>query len=305
MAAKKKLSAIDAFQHLGINIEAFSDHEARGDCPLCDKENHLYLRYAGMEEKRGKVSVPGHWSCKSCQEAGTLQTMFRLMQQANIKFTTEEDYKYLWSAKRISPAAAKFCGVFKNSLNGNWYIPTFGTKKDSVVNLHKWSEANNKLYGAPTCETHLLGRHLIPHDQKGVPLPDPNKELWLPEGHWDFIVGTHLIRSLKLSETIDILGVPGAGSFKHEWLPYLYNRVRVTILFDNDHPKVNEKSGKVTQAGLDGTKRLVNMVAGLDETQIPQEMRYLKWPDGLADGFDLRDLFISNRSKTNKQKVKK
>ncbi len=70
----------------------------------------------------------------------------------------------------------------------------------------------------------------------------------------------------------------------------------VTILYDNDHPRVNGKAGVVTQPALAGVKRVAGCLAGYADP--PAEIRYLCWSgvegayhsEDWPDGYDLRDV---------------
>lgn len=293
---KKKLTPLDIFQKLGVRIEAITDEMAQGDCPFCDKEDHLFLRYHGSKDRgNGSFSVPGHWSCKVCGSKGAIPSFLTAMIQAGKESTPSEAYRELWDKKRIPPAVAKLCSVVKSHLTEEWLIPTISVKSQ-VSNIHRWIEPHNRLIGCPTLDVDVLGRQFLPTEQRTRPL-------WIAEGHWDWLILEHLFRSTGSREEVDIIGVTGANTFKHDWLSLLIRRESVITLFDNDHQKIHPKTGHVSQAGKDGIKRIRTMIEGMLDEERPLKHEYLHWPDGLADGFDIRDLYImQHREKTMKKK---
>jgi len=293
MTEKKIKTPLNVFQDHGVDISAISNEQARGTCPFCDKVDHLYLRYAGYKElSGGRKSVPGMWDCKACMLGGNVYTFLYHLAEESKRTTTPADYLELWKKKKIPPAAGRMCGISRSLLTGEWIIPT-RKKSDNkrqkyiVSNIHRWHENKNQLFGTVTMTTDLIGlEHLSPEA----------KPLILGEGHWDRPILEHIYRDTGDRDSVDLLSAPGAGSFKTEWLTYFHRRPSVTLLFDNDHPKTNPKSGKVTQAGLDGVKRIAEMVLSMDDDVRPLELRYLKWPMlELVDGYDLRDLYIDFR----------
>lgn len=287
---KSPKTPLDAFRSLGVDIEPDSDQMARGTCPFCDKANHFYLRYhKKVQGNNGRWSAPGHWTCHACQLSGGIPTFLTHLIEYSLSATTKDDYTDLWRKKRIPPAVAKICHVCRSLTNGHWLIPTYlkdeKTDKFKVSNIHHWWESKNKLLGTTTLPTNLLGRQFLSDTQ--------SKPLWIAEGHWDWLIMEHLFRRTKLRESVDLIGVPGAGAFQSDWLNILVKRPEVNIVFDNDHPKTL-RSGKVIQPGLDGVKRITHLITSMDDDERPTSTQYVQWPEELDDGFDIRDLYTSN-----------
>jgi hypothetical protein len=90
--------------------------------------------------------------------------------------------------------------------------------------------------------------------------------VWATEGSWD---GMALWEALRGSE--NVLAAPSAGSFPKEMLEFLRDR-ETRWTYDND------------EAGASGMRRVSEFVSG-----VVSRSRYLHWPPGLPDGYDVRD----------------
>lgn len=283
---KKQKTILDAFTCHGLTLDTINESQAKGECPFCNKPNHFFVRYAGVEEKSGgRKSAPGMWSCKLCNPSGgNIYTFLLKVIETSRTLTTKADYSDLWKLKRIPASIAKECWICKSFITGEWLVPTCKRKDERqyVTNIHRYYEGKNKLLGTDTLPVELLGLEWLSTDLK---------PLHITEGHWDRPVYEYIWRKANRRDEIDILSVPGAGTFKQEWLSFLENRPQIVLLFDNDHVKYNSQTGMPRQAGLDGIKRIAKMIAQMPSDVRPPVVEYLRWPEGLDDGFDIRDLF--------------
>lgn len=278
-------SLVEAFRFHRLDLTDTTNNQVRGECPFCNKSGHFYVRSG---ESNGK-SVEGMWTCKFCQEGGNVYTFLKRLIETSYENTTDADYRELWEKKNIPPAIAKKALVCKSTIDGSWMVPTCRLNDAgelAVINIHRWWEARNKLFGTTGLDTHLLGRQFLPSEKTSS---KKLKTLYISEGHWDWLILEHVFRSLKKRKTVDILGAPGSGSFKEAWLKFLEGYKQIVLLFDNDHEKTS-KTGKTTRAGYDGMIRIAGMCASLTPTP---EIKLIDWPQGLADGYDVRDLFIT------------
>ena len=280
--AKTPATVIDAYKFHGLELAESVQGQLLGDCPFCHKEDHFYVNGS----KSGKPI--GMWTCKFCQSGsnkggGNLYTFLSLLLKDAESITTKADYTELWKQKRIAPAAAKLCRIAKSPLTGDWLFPTLN-QDGSIRNIHKWVQKTNKLYGTPTCNVGLLG---LPHLSE-----DKSRPLVIAEGHWDYAVAEHLLRSTGQRDISDLLSAPGAGGFKEEWLKYLDGRELVILVFDNDHARTTP-AGKVIRPGWDGMCRIIRLAH--EKLENPPEFKMIYWPDGLKHGYDIRDLFIDKK----------
>lgn len=113
-------------------------------------------------------------------------------------------------------------------------------------------------------ETGLLGAEQIPMH--------PTDPIYLCEGEWDAVALRWLMK--KVGARGIVVGLPGAGVFKGEWTPWFSGR-RVHTLYDYD------------AAGEEGELRLEKRLKSVCQT-----LTFVHWPDGVSDGFDVRDYII-------------
>lgn len=296
---KQKKTIIDAYMALGlVLINHEGDNASAELCPFCDKEEKFSLTVSGPKM--------GRWRCWSCESGsskggGNLYTFMNLLTQLSLQETTDDDYASLWKKKFIVPSAARLCGVSRSSITGEWLIPTYNSK-GSVVNIHRWNESNNTLYGLPTIPIQPWGLQFLPESVINPHTPDElsirrSRTMVLAEGWGDYLTDEHVFRKMKLrslhsdSKDFDLLGIPGTKTFKEEWLQYLSGRNVVWLLFDGDHPREN-KFRKVVRGGYDGMLRIVRMAK---EKLLPvecPEFRIMEWPEDSHDGIDQRDLWM-------------
>lgn len=97
----------------------------------------------------------------------------------------------------------------------------------------------------------------------------PADPAFICEGEWDAVALRWLMREVGYNGVV--LALPGAGVFKPEWVPWLSGR-RVHTLYDAD--------AAGDQGELTAFKRLNGSV---------QELTFVHWPDGVHNGFDVRD----------------
>lgn len=283
---------IETFESLGLTLTKANETQYRADCPFCDKAKHLYIISdpEGSSATSDGKKVDGMWNCHFCQEKGNIFTFLKKFTALCQEQTTKDHRIELWEKKSIPPAIAKLCGCTKSILTDQWLIPCYN-QKEGVVNISYWAEKDydehgdmkGPVYFLKGLETKPLGLQFLSSDLR--------RPLLVPEGHWDWMIGEHCYRATKRRDSVDILAAPGSGSFKEEWLKYLAGRDLVVLLFDGDHERV-VKTRKI-QPGLDGMKRIAKMVASMDDA--PKQLKFMNWPSGLPNGFDLRDLYRKER----------
>ncbi|MEM4359830.1 MAG: hypothetical protein QXT45_04820 [Candidatus Bilamarchaeaceae archaeon] len=267
------------YKSLGVTfIDESASQVYAHECPFCGKHNKFSV--ATVEGKEGL------WHCWSCQTGGggNLVKFLTLFHQKCLKSTT--DYHELAKAKSVPQEVFSEGKVVRSVLTGEWLIPTFNLE-GSVINLHRWDKEHNRLLGLPGVSCGLLGLDIFADDSTSELRP-----LWILEGHWDYLCG----RYLSAGSGFDVLGVPGASSWKRDWNTFIQNRRTVCWIFDNDHPR-ETKDGVILQPGLNGMLRSAKIAA----SEILGDQYYIKWPDGLKDGYDFRDLMI-DLSKTHRHR---
>ncbi len=257
--------------------------EAIGACPFCEKEDHFYVNRS-----------TGQWDCKRCGEKGNVASFLSTFYNYCLEATTDEDYLALAEERAIPVEYLKADGYVVGQIRGKWLIPVHNAK-GKLANLLQWFD--DGAFGTPTCNMHLIGLSDAPSIKDA-------KQIDIVEGPWDRSAwkatlgrlrkkGKRLIQVKSggqslLSETL-VLAAPGSGTFREEWAK-MFKDKPVRVMFDNDHKRKVERTGKEIQPGWEGTKRAASLlVAATDDVE------WLKWgPNGqtkkLPSGYDLRDL---------------
>jgi len=254
----------------GVDL-AIEDQESQGDCPFCDKESHLYVN-----------TKTGQWSCKSCVEGGNIITFLSKLYEISLQTTKGKDYNELSRARKIPAAGLKRWGLARSIVTGEWLIPAYNIH-GKFSNLYKTSEENQwRVFSSPGMKMHPFGTNLLKKE---------SKLRWVCEGPWDGIITDHALQSEGKIQ--DVLAVPGAGTFQSDWLKYLDDQ-NCVLVYDNDYPRRNLKTKKVTKPGWDGMKRVIKMFS--ENGRKPKSLKRIRWGQSgytkdLPDGYDMKDLF--------------
>lgn len=243
------------FVSLGFNYSPArtSGKEAYGTCPLCEKDGKFYVN-----------TITGQYSCKfgKCAISGNI---FTLLEAYWKKLSRTPASRELWN--RLQKDRGIPAGILKSAgivWDGDrWIIPVRNVK-GSIVNFrfYKWGK---KLIGLPELETYPLGMDaLTDASRKGEPV-------YVVEGEWDAFAVEAILDEAE--EPGIVIGLPGAGAFKDDWLEHFRGR-NVIHGFDFDI------------AGFKGLKRTHDKLTGVARSQ-----RMISWPDSLSDGYDFRDFY--------------
>jgi len=221
-----------------------------GDCLFCGKPEHLYMN----KEK-------GLWDCKVCGSKGNLENY---LYQLGIHYHKNLYHpKNILKLKALSADRGLPVNAFKNWLVGwddigkRYTIPVLvGTNSCSDIRIYKIGMKTRSSSGS---KTGLINIHKI----------EDKKPIYVCEGEWDGMALDWLLKKLELEATV--VAVPGANTFKKEWIPSFRN-CKVQLLYDND--SAGEQAEIKVQPLLSGTVRSIG---------------YLNWLSGLSTGFDVRD----------------
>ena len=237
---------------------------ATGDCPWCGAD--------------GKFSISvetGVWRCWVCGEGndrggGNVYTFLRKLWEVSDRATT--DYHDLAKDRGLMPDTLVHWELAKSILTGDWLVPGYSID-GRLCQLYRYVRTAKRKLLMPTPPKEKLGHQLF-----GVNLYRADcKIIYLCEGPWDGMklweaLGSHkesdqgLIATANVDRSLlrdaSVLATPGAWGIKEQWLPLFKDKI-VYLCFDNDHPKVNEQTGKLSQpAGYAGMERVAKMLAG-------------------------------------------
>lgn len=152
-----------------------------------------------------------------------------------------------------------------NPITGNYTIPLYAlTEEEGLSDLRYW-----KLNGKSGVHS-SSGCKLVPWNFRQL---EKAETIWLCEGEWDGMAFDEVLHNLSLvKEGEAALAVPGAGTFKPEWMR-LFEKKHIRVLFDND------------PAGEAGAIRVFNILK-----PIVEDIKFLHWESARSIGFDIRDL---------------
>jgi hypothetical protein len=275
---------------------ALSPHGAGGqwvgECPFCGK--------AGKFSVQAKTT---QWRCFSCsqegepgQPGGNAQTFLRALWRVSdgLGAGTER-----LAAERglVHPDTPERWGVAQSCSTLDWLVPGYGPD-GKLKQLYRYVEDPKRpgkrlLLPTPGLSPHepRHGFH-CPIDGAGAPcLGRGEGPVYLCEGPWDGMALWEVLQAERGSPG-SVLALPGCQVFPPSWGPLLAGK-DVRVLFDNDYPKCNPKTGaRTAPAGYVGMQRLHRTLTALKEP--PKSVQVLRWGPGgydvaLPSGHDVRD----------------
>lgn len=284
----------------GVMVESRTGTEGVADCPFCDKPKF----YIDIETTQ--------YHCKSCGDKGNALEFVRKLHAESMKLT--KDYSWITEHRGLSKEALREWGVCQSYLTLDWIIPGYN-KEGKINNLYKY------------CKNRVTGKYVLyatPKEREemtagifGFQHYDETKpDLVWCEGPWDGISlydklkrtkrtedGSYAATanaSLSLLSKTNVLATPGSNTFLEPW-NRLVDGKDVFLLFDNDYPKTNPKTGVVSHPGYDGMKHATGVMASAPTEEQPKSISFLDWGNtfegnteihntNYADGFDVRDM---------------
>ena len=246
MAEAQGLDFTAPYEVHGVQLTRNGDNGV-GDCPFCGKEEHFFVNIRN-----------GKWKCQHCNMSGNLITFLGELIEKWYNETTTQDWERLEGMRGIPYEAFK---NWKLAWNGyTWLIPSY-SETGTVRDILRWNGVRS--FATPLCKRQLFGMWQLSRAPKG-------STVWVCEGEWDAMSMRWMLDSAGLSADV-VVGVPGAGIFKTDWVPY-FKDMHIILCYDND------------KAGDDGSMRVGQLLKGNVKT-----LRYLCWPEGRPLGWDIRD----------------
>jgi hypothetical protein len=246
-----QLNPLIIFQQYGfVEQRPRSNNHACGRCPFCNKDVHFFIN---VDEKK--------WDCKKCGRSGGYKMFLEQIVEIGQKNFTGLVAKRLVDNRGIAESTFKMVKTGWLPLVGIYILPTYSKDGKTILNMKRFDLIEMR---------NAAGSHLVMY---GLWLfPDQFDTVFVAEGEWDALVFLEIITKLKLKGTV-VIGVPGAGSFKPEVLPFLTGK-NVYLFYDND------------MAGKNGKLRALNLIAG-----VTGKIYSINWPKGSPDGWDVRDVY--------------
>ena len=218
-----------------------------------------------------KLSVSkdeGHvFQCWKCKQTGNGVSFMREWFSQLPDLTMPQAKQFCGMKKGVSPSALRLEGI---RCDGHYYWFPVRNMKGDIIALHKYNPSDNITYSSPkpwSCS--VLGMSAL----------TGSEELWVAEGHWDYLVMRQLLS--RLPDGPDLLGTCGS-SFSTNYLHLLEDK-NVVLLFDND------------DAGRSGVQSVARRIKSSGHTI--KTLQYLDWSQitipqfsEIPDKFDIRDL---------------
>jgi len=236
---------LKAFSQLGFISQKDNNKELAGRCPFCGKDEHFSIN---------KETIKYH--CKKCGQGGGYKTFIEEIVKLGQTHFKGFPALRLVKDRELPLKLLKRYKVGYLPLKKVYIIPTV----DSI-----------RIYNFKTF-VHLAGTQLSLFNSEQI--LDKKGTIWLCEGEWDTMAMDELI-----TKSSDIcIGVPGAGTFKAQWVQMFRDR-KVNVIFDND------------DAGRKGSIKVYNALKPL-----VRELKLIHWNEDLKEGYDLRDFYINKHT---------
>ena len=228
-----------------------------GYCPLCLSE---YIK-AGKQQTAKMVinEDTGQWDCKVCMRSGNSKSFLPQLIDVCEKAFTPETAKPLLKIKGLKYETFKNARTGYNVANDTFIFPLFTT--DNKIHDVRIYRIGEKVISTKGCTVGLRGWENF----------DRSGEVWITEGESDYFTAVEAFTHLKLFNDI-IVSIPGAGTFKAEWIG-LFQGKKVNVLMDND------------DAGKKGAIRIFNKLSTV------ATLKFIHWGNRKS-GYDTRDLYI-------------
>ena len=236
-------------------------NQVQGTCPFCGGKNKFFVN---PDSKK--------WDCKSCGKDGGYQTFIKGMFEESLECDQSELEK-LAEHRGLKVESLQRHKVGYLSVSGKYVVPHLIDADDRIADLRLYNM--KELHSTQGCQPTLMNyTKLVFGDYPTI---------FLCEGEWDCIAMDEILEELGMNDCV-ATGVPGAQTFKPEWIPFFRNK-KVFVIYDNDYPR--EVRGKeIRGAGELGSKKVYGMLSSVVES-----IKFVHWPEKTKDGFDLRDFY--------------
>lgn len=236
---------LEAFKAHGITFHMESGGQKVCNCPFCGKTSKLYVNPDN-----------GGWDCKSCQKKGYPGHFMGYLGEKYAKALTGAPLAALVKDRGIPASTLQKWGV---GWTGDRYTILARDHKGIGTDIRSF-KVGGSLMSTKGASTGLFGIEKI-KPGKGT--------VYLCEGEWDAMALDAL--ASKLKKDICVVGVPGAGTFKKEWVSAFQGK-NVIALYDND------------EAGENGERVALTKLKG-----VAASIKFIEWPTDVPSGFDVRD----------------
>lgn len=237
------------FESHGCEFTKQVGPEHISDCPFTGKKDKFYVN----AEK--KV-----WDSKTAGFGGSVSQFLERIQEMYQEQMTKPLLRKLAANRSLPEEAFTSWNV---GWDGSRYTIPIRDASGTMQDIRMY-QLGKRVISTGGAKTGLFGGEWLSKH--------PSDPVFVCEGEWDAVALRWLMRSVNAKGVV--VGLPGAGVFKPEWVQMLTGR-RVHTLYDNDAPG--------EEGEIKAEKKL---------RPSTQELTFVHWPDGVHDGFDTRDYII-------------
>jgi len=241
------------FEQLGFVYESENDTQYIGKCFFCGKPGHFFINKNTLQ-----------WDCKVCTKSGGKKSIIAKVNDFSPVMLKDKPLNLLCKNRGLKADTFRGASLGYLPVDSIYTIPTFDID-GHIVGMHVFDP------GAGIRALKGFDLHIYNLQNYDAAIDT----VWLCEGQWDTLALIEIMGTDK-----NILGVPGAETFKTPWVDYCRKK-RVNILYDND------------KAGQQGVEKVIENIQN-DATEIYT----IKWNDDAPEGYDIRDLYKDNGKDT-------
>lgn len=245
-----KYPLLRIFETHGVEFSGSRGDEFFGSCPFTGKDDKFYVNV--------KKWV---WDSKSAGMSGNIP---KFLEEVTEEYTSdfEEEHRDRLAKQRKLPVNA--FSPWGLGWTGSHFTIPVRDLNNRIVDIRMYDLKKKQMRSTAGCHVGLLGMHQM-KDR-------PNDPVYVCEGEWDAMALAWLLK--QNGRKALVVGVPGAGIFKSEWVKLFTGR-KVYALYDHDEP------------GKKGEQKIHDRLQ-----TVAKSLSFAHWPDELPMGFDVRDWIV-------------
>lgn len=246
----KSKDLLKIFESHGVEFVGERGNQMYGYCPFSDKDDKFYVNKKN-----------GLWDSKSAGLSGNIAKFLELRAASYTEDLKGTLLRQLAENRQLRRSSFDNLGM---GWDGKAFTFPVRDYEGTVVDIRRYNVRNKLMMSTSGCKVGLFGAELLKKK--------PNDPVYICEGEWDAIALRWLLRVNNAAGVV--VGVPGAGTFKSDWVPWMSGRT-VHTLYDADPP------------GRKGEAHILERLKGR-----VKQLTFVHWPDEVPVGFDTRDWIV-------------
>jgi len=233
--------------------------ERFGTCPFTGKAEKFYVNIK-----------TGLWDSKTAGLSGNTSQFLHQISKMYVSQMTDPLLRRLADDRSLP---SKAFSDWQVGWDGRNYTIPIRDINSNMVDIRIF-HLGRSILSTGGCNVGLMGAERL--------LTKKTEPVYLFEGEWDTIAASYIMKKIGIPGIC--VGLPGAGIFKPEWIPWFSGRV-VHTHYDKDG------------AGELGEQMIDKRLAG-----VAKSVTYMHWPEDLPEGFDVRDWIVYGLNKRTPRK---